>query len=134
MLKKIIVHLVLLTFIFNTFSCAYLPTFVKPLDKEKVEKRGYFYTTKPVKAHLQDGSLVVYKSGFEAVADTIITTGKKYDISRHNPEIIEKVPLQQVAVLEYYTTGFDFPAFIVSLPGVFMMVVLIAVMLNAPNM
>ncbi len=133
MLRRIITSVTLLAFITSVMSCAYVPTFVKPLDKEEIGRRHSYRITKPVKAHLHDGSLVIYKSGFEAVADTIITTGRKYDITRHHPELAAKIPLNRVASLEYYTASFDFFAFLMSVPGALVTITVIALILNPPE-
>jgi len=133
MLKKVVIIITLIAFMCNVISCAYVPTFVKPLDKKEIGRKHSYRISKPVKAHLHDGCVVIYRAGFEAVADTIVTTGRKYDITRHNPELAARIPLEQVASLEYYTASFDFFAFLMSVPGTLLSILILGLILNPPN-
>ncbi|MEW6685638.1 MAG: hypothetical protein AB1393_05465 [Candidatus Edwardsbacteria bacterium] len=82
-----------------TFStCVFISTQVKPLDKmtEKI------VITSPTKAHLYDGSMVVFPDSFEMTGDVIIGKGIRYDLTREHSTRVESVPRDSVAFLEYY--------------------------------
>lgn len=49
---------------------------------------------------LTDGSIIQYPSGFQAVSDTIITTGYMIDPTSADTLIVNRVPLQEVRSIE----------------------------------
>jgi hypothetical protein len=56
----------------------------------------------PAKAHLLDGSVVAYDSGFRMSGDTLYGRGVRYDLLRQGSKGVEVVPLDSVAAIERY--------------------------------
>jgi len=98
-------------------SCVMISTHVAPLDKDKVAQDGGYMIKKPVKAHLHDGSVVVYENGFVAVNDTIRTSGIKYNLTRDDSLIIQMLPTSEVAEYEYYRKFWHADTFLLTLTG-----------------
>ena len=56
----------------------------------------------PAKAHLLDGSVVVFNQGFESRADTIYGRGVRYDLLRRDATEVEAVPIESIGAIERY--------------------------------
>ena len=56
----------------------------------------------PVKAHLKDGSTVVYERGVRVSTDALVGSGMRYDLSLRRSEPVERVPLGEVAAMETF--------------------------------
>jgi|GEM_PF-1963809 len=99
-MKRLFTILLSVALLFN--SCVFIETKVTALEIDKVRHTAMYRLDHPVKAHLKDGSLVLYEAGFIAAADTIRTKGVKYDLSRQNTCLVLTMPLSEVASLESY--------------------------------
>lgn len=64
----------------------------------------------PVKAHLLDGSTIVYPNGVFVGPDTLYGSGARYDLRLRVAGAAERVPLDSVAGMENYRTGTNIPA------------------------
>ena len=107
-------------------SCVYIETRVQPLSVSDLRQSLNYHIEKPVKAHLNDGSVVLYEEGMEVLADTIRTVGIKYDISRKNSGKVNNIPLTEVASLEYYQKNFATGLSILGSTGIFFIIILMA--------
>ena len=61
----------------------------------------------PMKAHLDDGSVVLYLEGVNIRSDTLWGTGQAYDLALKLRGSVTRVPLARVLALEVFRTGFD---------------------------
>lgn len=66
--------------------------------------------TSPAKAHLLDGSTVVFAHGVTLVLDTLRGEGTRYDITLGNPTRVSAVALDSVATMESFRTTVNVPA------------------------
>ena len=101
------------------------------LEVEEVRRCESFRIEKPVKAHLIDGSMIIYRSGFTAVNDTIVTLGIKYNFTREDSTAVEKIALTEIAYIEYYRLNFHWEML---LSGASQMFIILAVMAYAAAM
>ncbi len=106
---------ILLTFVIFS-SCIFKETNVKPLDKEGISYSHDFLIESPTKAHLLNGSLVVYPKGFSVRNNILVGQGRKYDLLRQTNRPVLKVSLDSVASLEYYLKEFQGDYFLSTLP------------------
>jgi len=60
--------------------------------------------TSPVKAHLKDGSTVVYAKGVTVSGGTLHGAGIRYDLSLKQPTYVDGIPLDSVVGLESFQT------------------------------
>lgn len=61
----------------------------------------------PVKAHLQDGSTVVFPQGMTVQYGKITGQGFKYDIALIESEPVTEIPIEELAAMESYRTPVD---------------------------
>ncbi len=107
-------------------SCVYIETKVKPMEVNDLRQIAQFRIEKSVKAHLKDGSVVLYEAGFTALSDTIRTKGVKYDLGRKNTCLVLTIPLSEVAELEYYQKQIAAGPSILGTTGYFFIIFLLA--------
>lgn len=74
------------------------------VDVEPVNTRAPATVKSPVKAHLTDGSTVVYPDGVRVTADALLGRGTRYDLTLQTGTIVESVPLADVLGMETYRT------------------------------
>ena len=79
-------------------SCVFISTKVKPLEKTS-EKT---VISSPAKAHLYDGSLIVFADGFVMSEGIIKGNGIRYDLTREPQVTIDSISIDSIACLEYY--------------------------------
>jgi len=99
------------------YACIYTSTTVREADKSDISKKNEYEIKSPTKAHLDDGSVIIYDKGFKVKNDTITSFGKLYNFNRTNIKDVKYFPLDSVQYLEYYPTEFDGLAFVASIPG-----------------
>jgi hypothetical protein len=104
-------------------------------DKPRAIPTGQVKTiTAPAKAHLRDGSVVVFPDGFTVKGNVLyprlsrqddelgeyrmLNTALKSDLQRSSSTLADSVVLDSVAYLEYYGYRFDVGAFVATLPAV----------------
>ncbi len=63
-----------------------------------------FTVQTPVKAHLVDGSTVVFDNGISVLGDKIIGEGLVYDLKLQRQKDVTELPLEQVAAMESFQT------------------------------
>lgn len=64
----------------------------------------------PVKAHLVDGSTVVYRDGVRVARERLIGSGTRYDLTLGHPTPAPELPLDSVVALESFRTRTNFGA------------------------
>jgi hypothetical protein len=74
------------------------------LAVEPVPTRAPVTVETPVKAHLKDGSTVVYENGVRVESEALVGPGMRHDLSLRRSERVERVPLADVAAMETYRT------------------------------
>jgi len=98
-----------------TPGCVFQHVEVRPLA---VEEKAQFVAS-PVKAHLKDGSTVVFRDGVSLAGGALQGQGLRYDIDLGPPTAVASVPFQSVAAVESFRTRKDVVASaVVSVVGV----------------
>ncbi|MEO8719091.1 MAG: hypothetical protein ABI423_12815, partial [Burkholderiales bacterium] len=72
------------------------------VEVKSVSTRAPVKVTSAVKAHLKDGSTVLYPYGIVVTATELIGRGTHYDVTLRKETYIESVPLDQVLGMESY--------------------------------
>ena len=90
----------LLSFLLLT-SCAIRDLEVTPIDTTSTEP---ITVNSPVKAHLTDGSTVVFEEGVTVVDGHVTGEGRKYDVTLDTSVRVSSVALDDVAAMESYGT------------------------------
>lgn len=89
--------------VFVMTSCAVRVLEVTPLDTGTTEA---ITAKSPVKAHLTDGSTVVFENGVRVVNGEVTGDGRKYDVTLQTSIRVSSIPLEDVAAMESYETPF----------------------------
>jgi hypothetical protein len=71
---------------------------------QQVVPRDAVAVTSPVKAHLKDGSTVVYANGVMVSGGTLVGTGVRYDIALKQSTNVGSIPLDSVVGMESFQT------------------------------
>jgi hypothetical protein len=74
------------------------------LEIQSVDTRAPVTVSTAVKAHLKDGSTVVYPQGVTVTADALEGRGTKYDLTLTTGTRVERIPLTDVLGMESYRT------------------------------
>lgn len=82
-------------------SCIVHRLDVAPMDVSSTEP---IVVTTPVKAHLYDGSTVVFANGASVSDGTVRGDGRRYDLTLENSAVVTEIPLPDVAAMESYQT------------------------------
>ena len=103
MKKRTIIYDFCLTVIISVIfcSCFYFHTDVRPLNKDKVYQAEVYKIRNPIKAHLIDGSLIVFPNGFRMENNILIGNGIKYDLYRRAIPF-KILPLDSISKIIYY--------------------------------
>ena len=82
-------------------ACAFHSAEIRPLDPKKppVEVKS------PVKAHVVDGSTVLYPNGVRVVANALVTPGMRYALGAAVPVRSGPIPLDSIVGMEAYETN-----------------------------
>jgi hypothetical protein len=75
------------------------------VDVKRVNTRAPVTVRGAVKAHLNDGTMVVYPHGVEVTADALVGPGTRWDLTRTVASLVERVPLSELLGMESYRTG-----------------------------
>ncbi len=98
-------------------SCFYFHTEVSELSPEILRRLEPYRIQSPVKVHLNNGELIVYKNGFILEYDTLYGAGIYYNTLRDTNFQIYQYPFDHTAYYEYYTTEFEPETMIMSTPA-----------------
>lgn len=74
------------------------------VDEVPATRRDSVRVRSAVKAHLIDGSTVVYPDGILVAGDTLIGPGTRYDLTLGNPVAVRALPLDSVVGMENFRT------------------------------
>lgn len=74
------------------------------VDVQQVDIRSTITVTSPVKAHLKDGSTVVYRQGVRVTGDSLLGAGIRYNLTLTESTSVDSVPLDSVLGLETFST------------------------------
>jgi hypothetical protein len=74
------------------------------VEIEPVDTRAPVNVSTAVKAHLGDGSTVVYPRGVRVTSDALEGEGTKYDLALTSEMTVDRVPLADVLAMESYRT------------------------------
>jgi hypothetical protein len=89
-------------------ACSCVWTFqnveVTPLERRPADSVS---VVSPVKAHLADGSTVVFPDGAELFHDTVWGAGTRYDVTLRDSAPVTRLPLDSVAGMEVFRTRVD---------------------------
>jgi hypothetical protein len=83
----------------STAGCIFHRVQVQP-----VAPREAVAVTSPVKAHLKDGSTVVYANGVTVAGGTLRGEGLRWDLSLKQAATVDNIPLDSVVGMESYQT------------------------------
>ena len=92
---------VLLSLVFLT-SCAVHDLEVTPVNRDSTEEP--VTVSSPVKAHLSDGSTVVFEDGITIANGRVTGDGRKYDLTLDTSVRVTSIALDDVAAMESYQT------------------------------
>ena len=95
MYRVVLLSLILLT------SCAVHELDVTPVTRGSTEP---VTVTSPVKAHLTDGSTVVFEQGITVANGRVTGDGRKYDLTLDSSVRVTSIALDDVAAMESYQT------------------------------
>jgi hypothetical protein len=103
--KFFIVFVLVLTL--TASGCGFYEIKPSTLDPQQLSTHPDAHIHTPTKAHLKDGSVVIFSEGFKVVGEQLIGKGEKYDLSREKRTLVEEVTLSDVAALEVYEKNLD---------------------------
>lgn len=77
------------------------------VDVQQVVPRDAVAVTSPVKAHLKDGSTVVYATGVTVSGGTLRGAGVRYDLTLKQSTKVDTIPLDSLVGMESFRTRVD---------------------------
>jgi hypothetical protein len=97
----------------GAFACVIQGAKVRPLDP----KNPPVEVTSPVKAHLVDGSTVLYPQGVRLVGNVLVTPGNRYKLGSSIPVPSGQIPLDSVVGMEAFDTNVNVPGSVLASVG-----------------
>lgn len=82
-------------------SCVFI---ARRVDIQPVSTRSPVSVRSPVKAHLKDGSVILYPKGVTVTTDSLTGPGTRHDITRAGSTPVNNIPLSDVIGMESYRT------------------------------
>ena len=107
MIKKLFVRSVLLALMTVIASCIVHRVDVVPVDVSPEEP---IEISSPVKAHLYDGSTVVFPEGINVYDGKVLGRGEKFNVALENNKFVDEVALDEIAAMESFQTPVNAPA------------------------
>ncbi len=101
MIKKLFACSVLLALVLMIASCIVHRVDVVPVD---VSAETPIEISSPVKAHLYDGSTVVFPEGINVYDGKVHGRGEKFNVALENNKFIEEIALDEIAAMESFQT------------------------------
>jgi len=80
---------------------------VRRVEITPLSMRAPVTVTTPVKAHLTDGSTVVYPNGLTVTAEGLQGAGTRYDVTLATQSAVQSIPMAEVIGLESFSTRVD---------------------------
>ena len=94
----------------TTNTSCYIHTKVHSINTENIRESKSFIIDSPTKAHLMDGSLIVFEKGLLISNNTLKGQGIRYDLSRENQYPFYSVTMDSVVCLKSYEKEMQFLA------------------------
>jgi hypothetical protein len=108
------VHRALLGCVAMITACAVTkPIRVEPIDPPPSAETAPIEVESPIKAHLLDGSTVVFENGARVTSDAVLGQAVRYDAALKPMGAIERIPLDSVSAMEAYPPNLDVPRTVV---------------------
>ena len=101
MIKKLFARMVLLALMPVITSCIVHRVDVVPVD---VSAETPIEISSPVKAHLYDGSTVVFPEGINVHDGKVRGQGEKFNVALENNRFVDEIALDQIAAMESFQT------------------------------
>jgi hypothetical protein len=101
-MKRFLVGALLAALAISAGGCVFHRVQVQP-----VIPRDAVVVTNPVKAHLKDGSTVVYANGVTVSGGTLRGAGVRYDLALQQSTNVDSIPLDSVVGMESFQTRVD---------------------------
>jgi hypothetical protein len=101
MIKKLFACSVLLALVLMIASCIVHRVDVVPVD---VSAETPIEISSPVKAHLYDGSTVVFPEGINVYDGKVHGRGEKFNVALENNKFIDEIALDEIAAMESFQT------------------------------
>lgn len=101
MITKLFVRSVLLALLLMIASCIVHRIDVVPVD---VSAEAPIEISSPVKAHLYDGSTVVFPEGVNVYEGKVHGRGEKFNVALENNKFVDEVSLDEIAAMESFQT------------------------------
>jgi hypothetical protein len=91
---------------------------VRQIAVENLPRNAAFSISTPVKAHLLDGSVVVFRGGARGNGNQLVGLGERYDIGLKPIGTVNSMSFDSVAGLESFRTGTDlFSSVLLTVPA-----------------
>ena len=107
MIKKLFACSVLLALMPVIASCIVHRVDVVPVD---VSAEAPIEISSPVKAHLYDGSTVVFPEGINIYDGKVHGRGEKFNLALENNKFVDEIELEEIAAMESFQTPVNAPA------------------------
>jgi hypothetical protein len=101
MIKKLFARSVLLALVFMIASCIVHRVDVVPVE---VSAETPIEISSPVKAHLYDGSTVVFPEGINVYDGKVHGQGEKFNVALENNKFVDEIALDEIAAMESFQT------------------------------
>jgi len=99
--RSIILPSIIILSVFVVTACAVRNLEITPINIETTEP---ITVSSPVKAHLIDGSTVVFEDGVTVAQGQVTGDGRKYDLALDTSVPVSSIALDEVAAMESYQT------------------------------
>jgi hypothetical protein len=99
--RSIILPSIIILSVFVVTACAVRNLEITPINIETTEP---ITVSSPVKAHLIDGSTVVFQDGVTVAQGQVTGDGRKYDLALDTSVPVSSIALDEVAAMESYQT------------------------------
>ena len=99
--RSIILSSIIILSVFVVTACAVRNLEITPINIETTEP---ITVSSPVKAHLTDGSTVVFEDGVTVAQGQVTGDGRKYNLALDTSVPVSLIALEEVAAMESYQT------------------------------
>ena len=98
-------------------ACAFYRTEVRAIERPAAAGAPTFIKS-PIKAHLQDGSTVVFRNGATVTRDSLTGEGRRYTVQNATSRVQDAVPMDSVVGVETFEARVNVaPTVVASLAG-----------------
>lgn len=107
MAKKTLSIIIIVFFTITTNGCSFYHTVPEAIDTQQLKAQQKTTIKTPTKAHLKDGSVILFSNGFEFVEGYLYGSGEKFSLSREYVGPVDQLAVDDVAALEHYEKDLD---------------------------